>query len=219
MCSVRFLDIQRNHYITADGWHAFADVLLPNSTSRLEVLRVGHDEEDMALMNDAAVLDFINALSNNSSLVELDILEVEAVSQSSLDALVKVLCDKTSTASVCNSNHTLNIFHYTRINGRDRPVELDSLLELNKNKDKAEVVREKILRSSVINEDTVGHEFGHIPVTFFPSLIEWIGRDRLGYSAMNCLVRNFPSLRNHQTRSDADDSVLLESPRKLRKVE
>jgi hypothetical protein len=170
-------------------------------------------------MDDDSVQTFVNALSNNSSLVELDIGDVENVSQNSLDALVKLLYDKTSIASVCNSNHTLSIFKYTSYGDTPRPSVLDSLLEFNKNKDKAKVVREKILTSSVINEDTVGYEFGHMPVKIFPSLIEWIGRDRLGYSAMNCLVRNFPSLLDHQTRSDADDSVTLESPRKLRKVE
>ena len=162
---------------------------------------------------------FVNALSNNSSLVELDIGDVENVSLSSLDALVKVLCDKTNITSVYNSNHTLNVFEYTCSNGPDRPKELYSLLELNENKDKAEVVREKMLTSRVINEDTVGREFGSVPVSVFPSLIEWIGRDRLGFSAMHCLVQCFPSLLGHLTGPDVDDSVLLESPRKLRKVE
>lgn len=220
---VRLLDIRYNYPNLASGWRAFADVLHPNSTSRLETLRLGHDPDvdEVTRMNDDDVLSFVTALSNNTSLVELDISNVEAISQSSLGALVKLLCDKASIASVYNSNHTLSIFQYTCNNGPGppRPDELDSLLKMNENKDKAQVIRKKILMSSVINEDTVGHEFGLMPMTVFPSLIEWIGRDRLGYSAMNCLVRNFLSLLDHQTGPYADDSVTLESPRKLRKVE
>jgi Ran GTPase-activating protein (RanGAP) involved in mRNA processing and transport len=221
MRTVRLLYLRYCDYVTADGWRAFADVLLPNSTSKLASLRLGYESDDDVenRMNDEAVLSFIAAISHNTSLVELNIGDVENVSQSSLDALVDSLCDKTSIASVCNSNHTLSIFQYTCDDETDHPSELDSLLELNENKDKAEVVREKMLTSSVINEGTVGYEFGSTPVAVFPSLMEWIGRDRLGYSAMHCLVQSFPSLLGHLTGPDADDSVLLESPRKLRKVE
>ena len=223
MDTVRRLDIQYNRFITADGWRLLADVLLPNSTSSLETLQIGSDAdiEEETQMNDDTALSFITALSNNSSLVEMHICYVKNVSQSSLDALVQVLCDESSIESVCNSNHTLSNFQYNTCNNNipeHQRIELD-LLKLNKCKDKAEVVRKKILTSSVINEDTVVHEFGLMPVTIFPSLMEWIGRDRLGYSAMHCLVQSFPSLFGQITGPDADESVTLESPRKLRKVE
>ena len=207
MSTVWLLSILYCDSITAVGWRAFADVLLPNSTSKLASLQLEGDldDGDDNRMNDDDVRCFITALSNNSSLVELSICGLANVSQSSLDPLVHVLCDKTSIASVCNSNHTLSLFRYTFGAETKHPRELASLLELNKNKDKAEVVREKILTSSVINEDNVVHEFGLMPVTVFPSLIEWIGRDRLGYSVMHSLVQGFPSLLSHLTGSDADD--------------
>ena len=220
MSTVRLLVIRYCDSITADGWRAFADVLLPNSSSKLASLRLGCDSDDDVenRMNDDTVLDFIAAISNNTTLTELNIGDVENVSRSSLFVLVDSLCDKTNITSVCNSNHTFSVFKYTCDDETEHLDELDSLLELNKDENKAAVVRKKILTSSVINEDTVGHEFGHMPVAVFPSLIEWIGRDRLGYSAMHCLVQSFPSLFGHLTGPDADDSVTLESPRKLRKV-
>ena len=158
----------------------------------------------------------MTALASNNSLSEFNIGHV-AISPSTLDALVTVLCNKTSIASVRNSNHTWNDFYYTS-NDEDHcsDDELDSLLIMNKLEDKSEVVRRKLLMSCLLNKDTVGHVFGPMPATTLPSVVEWIGRDQLGFSAMYCLVQNIPSLLEYQ---DAQNSETLESPRKLRKVE
>lgn len=146
----------------------------------------------------------------------MDIGDID-IAPGSLDALSKVLCDKSSISSVYASNHTLNIFKDTCNNDVDDD-QCHSMLELNKNKDKAKVVREKILMSSVLKKDTIGIAFGPMPVTVFSSVIEWIGRDRLGFSAMYCLLQKVPSLLAHQSQPEVDYFALLDSPRKLRKV-
>ncbi|KAL3756918.1 hypothetical protein ACHAWU_005922 [Discostella pseudostelligera] len=218
MSTVRLLDVQHNTSITTNGWRAFTDVLLPTSKSKLKSLRIGDEDcnEIVIQINDDVILGFVTALASNNSLSEFNIGHV-AISPSTLDALVTVLCNKTSIASVRNSNHTWNDFYYTSNDeAHCSDDELDSLLEMNKLEDKSEVVRRKLLMSCLLNEDTVGHVFGPMPATTLPSVVEWIGRDRLGFSAMYCLVQNIPSLLEYQ---DAQNSETLESPRKLRKVE
>jgi hypothetical protein len=217
MSTVRLLDVQFNTFISTDGWRAFTDVLLLTSKSKLKSLRIGAEDcsEIVIKINDDVILGFVAALASNNSLTEFSIGHVD-ISPSSLDALANVLCDKTSIASVCNSNHTLNIFEYTSSDYAKCPDELASLLIMNKLEDKSEVVRRKLLMSCLLNKDTVGHVFGPMPATTLPSVVEWIGRDQLGFSAMYCLVQNIPSLLEYQ---DAQNSETLESPRKLRKVE
>jgi len=39
-------------------------------------------------------------------------------------------------------------------------------------------------------------------ITVLPTAIEWIGRDRLGFSAMYYLLQNIPSLLDYGTAND-----------------
>ena len=159
------------------------------------------------MIHNDVIVDLLAALPQNNSLTELRIGYAD-ISPSSLDEVTNILFDKMSVGSVCNSNHTLHVFEFTPIGDTECQNELlASLLELNKFKDKAAVVRNKLLLSGVLGEPFVGHVFGSMPAAVFPSLIEWIGRDCLGYSVMNGLIRNFfPSLLAYQIRLDAYDS-------------
>ncbi len=219
MSTVRILDIQNNPPITTIGWRAFTELLSPRSESKVDTLRIGEGECDEIVpqIGDDVIREFLAALACNSSLTKFDIGHVNIASPLTLDdALIDMLCNKASITSVCNSNHTLNDFGFTCNGDAGRSNELVTLLELNERKeDKSEVVREKLLLSSVL-ESTIGIAFGPMSAAVFPSVIECIGRDRLGYSAMYALIQNFPSLLEYRIEDtpgddceDADDADVM----------
>ena len=197
MSTVVSLNLKDNYSITANGIRKFVNVLSPSSTSKLKILRL---RSYAGKMNDNLLIDFIAALSNNNSLNELD-LGGSDVSVRTLDALVNILCDKTSIANVCSSNHSLNIFHpdfYAVVDGSDvkgwRKYKLESLLKMNRNTDKAEVIRTKLLTFIFSDVDNIVRVFGSMDMSMMPDVMEWIGRDRLGRSVMFELCRKMPEL-------------------------
>jgi hypothetical protein len=227
LSTVRILDIRFNPPITAVGWRAFTELLSPSSKSKVVTLRIGEScDETVPQINDDVIHEFLVALARNSSLTKFHIGHVNIASPLTLDALTGMLCDKSNITSVCNSNHTLNYFGFTCNGDAQRSNELVAFLELNKGKNKTEVIRKKLLLSSVLDDNTIGIAFGPMPAAVFPSVIEFIGRDRLGYSAMYALIQSFPSLLEYliedasgDDSDDADDAVTAEPPTKLRKVE
>ena len=211
--TVLFLEFIGDTSITAEGWRQFAECLYPKSASSLIFLRIGFSDQseyDDDITDDVAI-DLFVALTNNRSLQELDFDQTE-LSWGSLDVLTNILCNKTSIASIWQSNHTLESLGC--LEPGEFSTELETLLELNKGRYKAGVARTKIMLCSVLDEETVCHVFAPMATTVLPTAIEWIGRDRLGFSAMFCLVHNMPSLFEHGTISGSNDSVALESPRK-----
>ena len=208
-----------NYFVTAEGWRLFAAVLRPSSSSKLTHMEIGNsnedeDEDEDNFITDDVALDLFAALANNTCLQELDIHQV-TLSSSSLEALARVLCDKTTIANTWQSNHTLTKFECGY--WVEFPTELATLLELNMGKDKADVARKKILMYSVLDEEAVCNVLAPMATTVLPTAIEWIGRDRLGFSAMYYLVQNVPSLLAQETIYVASESEALESPHKRRK--
>lgn len=178
--------------ITKAGWGAFAEVLRPTSTSKLKTLRLGLTLDD-TFFDDEDVIRFVTALRGNTTLEVLDMSDVD-LPHNSMGTLVNVLCDASSVASVYNSNHTFITFECTYSDNTVVPSELDSLLEINKDKDKAQVVRTKLLLYFFIRVDNTGRVFGQLETSLMPNVMEWIGRDCLGYSAMYELCRIVPEL-------------------------
>ncbi len=182
----------RGSSITDYGWRAFTEVLLPSSTSKLKELVI----ENFAGDNNDFGIDLFAALANNNSLNVLDIRESRGGGDSllSLATLTNSICDKSSIASVWESNHALFRFTSGDQIEEEFPPELVSLMEMNEDQNKTEVARKKILLYIPV-EDIV-HLFASINTTILPIAIEWIGRDRdsLGFSAMFGLLGNMPSL-------------------------
>ena len=194
--TISSLSLYGNSRVSANGWSAFASILAPSSTSQLKTLRVGDSQDEITgsyPITKDVIFDLVTALAGNSTLELLELDYVDDDVDSAMEALLTVLCDLTSVDSVCRSNHTLhecvcsnsNIFH-TR--------ELDSLLELNEDTDKVQVVRTKLLIYFYSDVDNFGPVFGRMETTILPNAMEWIGRDRLGYSAMFEFCRSVPAL-------------------------
>ena len=184
------LDIHGNLLLSANGWSLFADVLLPETGSELNHLCIGNDDGND--IDDHVVTRFASALARNTSLQTLELYGV-AISDRGWSALANTLCDNSSIASICNSNHTLRACWLYSDEGLPRGL-FSSLLQVNSIKDKADMLRTKIIMHYFSDVDNIGQVFAHVPVTTLPDAIAWIGRDRLGYSMMCHLLRSFPSM-------------------------
>jgi hypothetical protein len=204
LTTVESIDVFDNTNITADGWRTFAQVIAPSSTSKLKILKIGNDWDDEDsddddsnrnfdnIMNDDTVLDFIHALASNKYLLRLMFRAVDD-KRHSLEGIFSVLCDATSISSIYGSNHTLIDLQFDCPDW-EADSNLDSLLDLNKDDDKNEVIRKKLLVRFFSDVDNIGRTFGPMVTAIIPNAIEWIGRDALGYSAMFDICRGMPEL-------------------------
>ena len=138
MRSLKKLYLSSNQLITPSGWGAISD-LLNRPNSRLHTLYLQNNENSI---NDDVVTSFANSLVSNTSLKELHFSRNDAVTARGWAALSNVLCNKASLGSIYNSNHTLGMVMWKD----NLPSDLVSCLRLNRNNDKAEVARQKILR-------------------------------------------------------------------------
>ena len=117
-----------------------------------------------------------------------------------------LLCNKSSIMDTYNSNHTLQDVggHYAPLHRI--PNHLAESLELNKNKDKVEVTRQKILQTHFSSEaDTTSkmQELLDMDLEVMPTAIAWIGRPLpigwegaqvSGLSLLYNLMRRLPDL-------------------------
>jgi hypothetical protein len=115
----------------------------------------------------------------------------------------KVLCNVSTINSVINSNHQVREFVICNHNWQDgnltairnRNVEqVRQCLELNQNKDKAEVIRNKILQFYFVGEYDVS-PLAEMSLSVLPEVISQIGGDNK-HSAIYRLLRLIPELCN-----------------------
>ena len=94
--------------------------------------------------------DISSSLVGNKQLQDLCIGSIYDVSwDPAVFDIGKLLCDILSTESISNSNHTLNrlsIFEYKYLYECRRDTFEETCLVLNQNKNKAKVIRDKILQ-------------------------------------------------------------------------
>jgi Ran GTPase-activating protein (RanGAP) involved in mRNA processing and transport len=165
-----YIDLHDNRLISANGWSLFARILRVGSSSKLNQLCLG--SEDQVVITDRVITGFADhALSQN---ISLEILELYGTSFSKRGwrALADSLCDNSSIADICNSNHTLHTFW---LNHGVPPGCFSSCLSLNNNEDKADVIRSKILPHFFHNADNIGPIFAQLPTNLFPDAVSWIG--------------------------------------------
>jgi len=181
------------HYsATPVGWQPLTDYLQsPNFA--LKVLYLNG-----STINDDTVVAFASALAHNRTLKFLSLDDCtdddgnDLITNRGWDAVSNIICNKTSIMDTYNSNHTLQF-----LGERDLPDDLTSYLELNKNKHKVEVPRQKILQthfSGSADDSSNIQEFLDMDLNVMPAAIEWIGRDLCGLSAMYNLTRRLPDL-------------------------
>jgi len=220
MTSLKYLNLGCNQLVTSTGWLALSDYL----QSPEFVLRELHLDDNRH--NDDTVVTFASALENNKTLKILNLYkELDSDSEDDEDgddmitergwgAVSSLLCNKKSILNTYNSNHTLQEVG-TYHDEMNLPDDLLSYLELNENKDKVEVARQKILQTH-FSDDTTSkiQKFLDIELEMMPAAIAWIGRPTpmgwkgaqvSGLSLMYNLMRRIPDLfdSNAQKKSTA----------------
>jgi hypothetical protein len=120
--------------------------------------------------------------------------------------LTRALCDTSSINNTYYSNHTIQsieVDDYDQYEDRDYDdpfhdlmfqisVDRRDLMCMNNNENKVEVAREKIMKSHFAGEAVDISVFALMPEALLPHAIEWIGRDRLGFSLMYQFVGGYP---------------------------
>ena len=179
---------------TPVGWQPLTDYLQsPNFA--LEVLYLNG-----STINDDTVVAFASALAHDRTLKFLSLDDCtdddgnDLITNRGWDTVSNIICNKTSIIDTYNSNHTIQYLGFPSLPITD---DLQSYLELNKNKDKVEVARQKILQthfSGGVDDSSNIQEFLDMDLNIMPAAMEWIGRDVCGLSTMYNLMRRLPDL-------------------------
>lgn len=188
----KVLDLGKNPRITAGAWRHFFARCLQAPNSSLEGLYLCDNLRDEA---DELMGDLARAIALNDKLEAIDLGENPSISNAGWSHLSHLLCDKSSIASIYESNHTVNYFGPQRL-----PLDLDDLVKINEHENKKDVAREKILQYHFQNGANV-QEFLDLKLKVLPHAISWLGRDCFwtgrkdsGRTPLYQLLRSLPSL-------------------------
>lgn len=192
MSSLTHLGLGRNYLVTSAGWQSLANHLQsPNCA--LEELELENN------LDDETLVAFARILVHDKTLRRLIICQDDdLITETGWQAVSNLICNKESVMDTYSSNHTLHDIPYMNV-----PDNLVSSLTLNKNEDKLEVARQKILRAHFSNDSPNMQELLHMELEMMPTVIAWIGRPAhigwkgtnvSGLSAMFNLTRKVPDL-------------------------
>jgi len=167
----KILDLSDNPQADVAVWRQFFAACFRSSSSSLEGIflceNFAYEEEANDLM-----ADLVGALERNETLEAIDLGENLSITEAGWSHFTKLLCDDSSIKSIYESNHALNY-----LGPQELPLELEALVELNRNENKEEVAREKILRHHFEDGDAHMHEFLEMKAEVLPRAISWLGRD------------------------------------------
>jgi len=203
MTSLKYLNLGSNIRVTPTGWQALSG-FFQSPNFALETLGLSDNNID-----DDTLIGFTNALTQNTTLKMLGLYQESASDSEDTDddifitgrgwaVITTLLCNKSSIVDTYHSNHTL-----CDVSAEVRPDDLLSYLELNKNEDKTEVARQKILQTH-FSDDTTSNiqDLLGMDLEAMPIVMAWAGRPPVGWSGMNVsglslmysLLRRVPDL-------------------------
>jgi len=214
MNSLKRLGLNCNERATPTGWRALS-AFLQSPNFALQELHLFECK-----LNDDAIIRFAELLANNKTLKSLSIDgcidedDIPLITERGWEALSNLVCDETSIMNTYNSNHILHDVY------DDFPDELtgnlESCLNLNRNEDKTEVARQKILQTHFSDNTPNMQEFLGMELEMMPSAMAWIGRPThanwkgthvSGLSLMFNLMRRLPDLFDSSPRTQKKPSI------------
>ena len=178
---LRVLDISSNANVTEAGWTAFSTVLSrPNSALESLYMTTKYDG-----INNNVVVAFAEALALNNRLKELTFSC--SILSDGRATLSRLLCNTSSIMSTFHSNHTLErLFPIHSITPRD----LRTILQINKENNRIQAARLKIIKTHFCERDINMQPFAHMSMRVRPYAIAWMAKDNHSYQFM----RAMPSL-------------------------
>jgi hypothetical protein len=172
-----------------------------------------HDHWDITSVG--VLANFHLLLDNKTALEELDIRDIRVdpgdITDEEFGILSTALCNTTTIDSTFSSNHTFHSLWMGTVDDPDPdddqlftrdnyppekypPYSIYYTLRMNRNPNKVEVAREKILMHHFSSGGTAVNVFASMSEKVLPHAIEWIGRDKQCYSLMFDFARTFPFL-------------------------
>ena len=204
MSTLKVLSLAENVLITPTGLEALSGYLR-NPNLALEDLNVDENNH-----SDDTMIAFTSVLAQNKTLTSISLggtWDDETDEQTGLitdrgwEAVSSLLCNKSSILDTYNSNHTLQ--HVGDYYSDEVGEKLCPYLDMNENKDKAEVARQKILQTHFSSSDDDMQEVLDMELEIIPTAVAWIGRpihigwigkNVSGLSTMFNLLRRLPDL-------------------------
>jgi len=178
------VDLCRNRFITHRGWKVLSTILQSPNTS-LKELTIGPYNDS----NDEVAVAFANALENNNSLKSLDL--GCQFSERGCASFTDILCNKADIIGTYRSNHTLREIRPMKRNY----VFLNHNLQLNRNSNKFEAARRKILvQHFSVYCDVRNNVFAKMNTKIMPHAIAWISMDDTGHDLLYRVSQSMPSL-------------------------
>jgi len=184
-----------NNGITTNLMPSIVDVLL-QSTSFPKLKELGIDIVDDDFLSGIAA-----AMAYNTNLEVLSCY-TDAARRRQWRAMETALCNNSSIDTIIyHSNHTLHTYsekeEWDCLRSADVADSVGNalcyLLEINNGKNKAEVVRTKILQFYFSDVANIRPAFDGVAMSVLPTAIAWIDRDQLGFSTLYFLLRDMPS--------------------------
>jgi hypothetical protein len=130
----------------------------------------------------------VNSLQMNSSLRTLKFSLWNGQTYFDWPSVSNLVCDTSSIDATIQSNHTLE-FIYGPLSSIEVPIDIYSILHMNRNRNKQAVIREKLIRNH--NLDQVNFATSSLPVVFC-----WLGDagvdQMLGLSQLFRILRTMP---------------------------
>jgi len=190
--SLKSLRLSENRLVTLIGLRTLV-TLVQQQLSCLERLCVPRTD-------DRVMVVFANALVDNNTLRTF-IIDNIGITERGWGAFAHVLCNKSTIEGICTSNHTLESI---KESGQWQvPNDINAYLELNKNENKAEVARQKIIRYHFLNGDSNIDKFVNMELNELPQVISWTGRNDVGLSLLYKLCRSMPALFDSDSKAKA----------------
>ncbi|KAL9180347.1 hypothetical protein ACHAXT_008317 [Thalassiosira profunda] len=184
-----------------NGWRSFfTNLLQSNSLEHLNAsFGVAYVDDD-EIIDDGIASAIANALGNNTTLKSLNLPHLDYLSGDGVRAVFssieELLCNtKSLRAAAASSNHSLSNLscsaadHHTEV-----PNDLVALLQLNQSDNKAERVRQKILRYYKTDHSDVDELVDLEWTEVMPHAFAWAGRDAADCNLLYRLIRRVPSL-------------------------
>ena len=181
--SLSSLSLSSNRSITSRGWRSIS-TLFGHPNPGLKEIDLSYNGN----IDDETVTHFATALAGNTSLKVLQLSSVDGITLMGWNTLANMLCDTSTIDGLYASNHTLHAVY------AHSPDDINVLLDMNKNKDKVEVARQKILRYHFKNGEDNIDELVDMEMNVLPQVMSWMGRDYTGQSLLYSFILSMPPL-------------------------
>ena len=205
--TLEVLNLGCSRRVTPVGWIAFSRAL-GSPRSVLKELSAFNN-----CINDDVVVAYANELNGNanSQLKSLDLYSQYDdfdldVTDIGWDRMMNLLCNTSSINATSSSNHTLSFLGHFPVGPSDdeycdasdfdqtqMPREVFDLLQMNKDEDKKQVARKKVIKHHFSEDFDLDALIGS-DLKILPRKISWFGRDSLGLSMVYSIIRTLPDL-------------------------